>query len=467
MAWVFGAGRRPRSAFLRWQTWQAEWVILTEQADDPRAGRAGDDQERGLAARRPHVRRAARSRPCRARSSATGRSSSRRPAITRTCAGSSRSTRPHEFYLALRRVVFGERRPARPGRRPARLRHRAAAGAARARPVRPPPLTGIRLLGWAAMRIDLHAHSTASDGTDSPAELVAAASAAGLDVVAITDHDTTAGWDEAFAARPAGLTIVPGVEFSCVHHGPDGRRVSLHLLAYLVDRDDPAISAEWARLRDSRRTRGRDDGATSWSPTATRSAGRRCARSPATARWAARTSAAPSSTAGVVAGRRHRVRATAVLAAAATTCARSTPTCSTRCGWSARPAGCRCSRTRSRGAAARSSPTRWSPRWRTAGLVGLEVDHPDHDADDRAHAAGLARDLGLIGTGSSDYHGSNKTTRLGDAAHRPGRCTSSCSRCPPRAGRWATSSARTPAARPPWRPGSRPPAECAAPGTTA
>jgi len=48
-----------------------------------------------------------------------------------------------------------------------------------------------------------------------------------------------------------------------------------------------------------------------------------------------------------------------------------------------------------------------------AGLVGIEVDHPDHDADDRAHAAGLAHDLGLIPTGSSDYHGSNKTTDLG------------------------------------------------------
>ena len=48
-----------------------------------------------------------------------------------------------------------------------------------------------------------------------------------------------------------------------------------------------------------------------------------------------------------------------------------------------------------------------------AGLVGLEVDHPDHDAADRDHAAGLARELGLIGTGSSDYHGTNKSTRLG------------------------------------------------------
>ena len=48
-----------------------------------------------------------------------------------------------------------------------------------------------------------------------------------------------------------------------------------------------------------------------------------------------------------------------------------------------------------------------------AGLVGLEVDHPDHDADDRAHARDVARRLGLLGTGSSDYHGTNKPTPIG------------------------------------------------------
>jgi DNA polymerase III alpha subunit len=63
------------------------------------------------------------------------------------------------------------------------------------------------------MRIDLHTHSTASDGTDSPAELVVAARAAGLDVVALTDHDTTLGWAPAAAALPEGLTLVRG--WSC------------------------------------------------------------------------------------------------------------------------------------------------------------------------------------------------------------------------------------------------------------
>ena len=59
--------------------------------------------------------------------------------------------------------------------------------------------------------IDLHAHSSVSDGTETPAQLVGAAVVAGLDVIAITDHDSTAGWSEAFdAARGTGLTVLPG-----------------------------------------------------------------------------------------------------------------------------------------------------------------------------------------------------------------------------------------------------------------
>jgi predicted metal-dependent phosphoesterase TrpH len=65
------------------------------------------------------------------------------------------------------------------------------------------------------MRIDLHTHSSVSDGTDTPAELVGTAHAAGLDVIALTDHDTTDGWAAAQEARPAGLTVVPGMELSC------------------------------------------------------------------------------------------------------------------------------------------------------------------------------------------------------------------------------------------------------------
>ena len=105
------------------------------------------------------------------------------------------------------------------------------------------------------MLIDLHAHSTASDGTDSPAELMAAAAAAGLTAVAITDHDNTGGWQPALAARPDDLWVIRGAEFSTVAT-TESWPVSVHLLGYLFDPDHPAIRAEQARLRGERLQRG-------------------------------------------------------------------------------------------------------------------------------------------------------------------------------------------------------------------
>lgn len=102
------------------------------------------------------------------------------------------------------------------------------------------------------MRIDLHTHSTASDGTDSPAELVRNAGAAGLDVVALTDHDTSRGYAEAIEALPSGLTLVTGAEMSCRIDG-----VSMHLLAYLFDPEEPALLAERELVRDDRVPRAR------------------------------------------------------------------------------------------------------------------------------------------------------------------------------------------------------------------
>lgn len=101
--------------------------------------------------------------------------------------------------------------------------------------------------------IDLHAHSSVSDGTERPAELVAAAAAAGLDGVALTDHDTTAGWDEATAAvRDRPMSLLPGLELST----RVGHR-SVHVLGYLVDPTDEALVAETARIRDGRFARAR------------------------------------------------------------------------------------------------------------------------------------------------------------------------------------------------------------------
>ncbi len=96
-------------------------------------------------------------------------------------------------------------------------------------------------------RIDPHTHSTCSDGTDTPTELMAAAARAGLDVVGLTDHDTTAGWAEAAAAVPrCGVTLLRGTEISCAADG-----AVLHLLAYLFDPEARACSRTSRRAASS------------------------------------------------------------------------------------------------------------------------------------------------------------------------------------------------------------------------
>ena len=101
------------------------------------------------------------------------------------------------------------------------------------------------------MRIDLHTHSTESDGTQAPADVVASAREAGLDVLALTDHDTTRGWAAARgAAQAAGLGFFPGIEISCQRGGR-----SIHLLGYLVDPGNQALVTELEQARRSRLTR--------------------------------------------------------------------------------------------------------------------------------------------------------------------------------------------------------------------
>ena len=99
---------------------------------------------------------------------------------------------------------------------------------------------------------DLHAHSDRSDGTLSPTAEMELAASRDLAGVALTDHDTFAGLEEASAAAVRlGLEFVPGIEFSAEYDG-----ASLHVLGYWVDPDDPAIDAELTRLTATRLRRG-------------------------------------------------------------------------------------------------------------------------------------------------------------------------------------------------------------------
>ncbi len=101
------------------------------------------------------------------------------------------------------------------------------------------------------MLIDPHTHSSISDGTDSPSQLVANAARAGLAVVGLCDHDTTAGWAGALAAAAStDVRVLRGIEISCeVDH------VSVHLLAYGCRESDVALQAELSRVRAGRTER--------------------------------------------------------------------------------------------------------------------------------------------------------------------------------------------------------------------
>jgi len=261
------------------------------------------------------------------------------------------------------------------------------------------------------VRIDLHTHTTASDGTDAPAQLLAAAAHAGLDVVGVTDHDTVAGWTDAIATRPAGLTVLPGAEFSCFHTAPGGRRISMHVLGYLFDEHDPALQAEQRRLLRSRVERGRrmvenlvaDGWPISWEQVQAM-AGAGAVGRPHIGRVLVRAGAVADVSAafrGPLSGRgKYYVPKQDTPVFEALRLIREAGGVSVF----AHPLAHR------RGPVVDDEVI---AEMAAAGLSGIEVDHPDHDADDREHAARLARELDLIPTGSSDYHGANKPVRLG------------------------------------------------------
>ncbi|MFE5713617.1 PHP domain-containing protein [Streptomyces sp. NPDC056501] len=263
------------------------------------------------------------------------------------------------------------------------------------------------------MRIDLHTHSTASDGTDSPAELVRNAAAAGLDVVALTDHDTTRGHAEAIAALPEGLTLVTGAELSCRLDG-----VGLHMLAYLFDPEEPALLAERELVRDDRVPRARamvgklqELGVpVTWEQVA-RIAGDGSVGRPHVAEALVELGVVPDVSGAFTpdwladGGRayvgKHEldpIEAIRLVKAAGGVTVFAHPLAVKR---------------------GEVVPEAAIARLADAGLDGIEVDHMDHDEATRARLRGLAKELGLLATGSSDYHGSRKTCRLGDCTTDP------------------------------------------------
>lgn len=266
------------------------------------------------------------------------------------------------------------------------------------------------------MFIDLHTHSDASDGTDSPTELIFAAAAAGLDVLAITDHDTTGGWAQAEQARPPSLGLIRGSEFS-TSVTRDGRDHSVHLLGYLFDPDDPAIVAEQVRLKKERRRRGLaivqrmvDDGVPISAGQVLDIAGNAPVGRPHIGRALVASGVVASvdeAFATYLAGRAKyyvpKVDTDLRLAVAMITAAGGASVI-------AHPRG--------RGEY-RVLSSDLIGSLAAVGLTGLEVDHPDHDPAQRAELRQIADTFGLLTTGSSDYHGHNKKLRLGQESTDP------------------------------------------------
>ena len=254
------------------------------------------------------------------------------------------------------------------------------------------------------MRIDLHTHSDRSDGTDSPAELVRHAHASGIDVLGLTDHDTTEGWQEAAdVAERSGVTLVRGLEISARHRGE-----SVHLLAYLPDPTHPGLVAELDRVLDGRNSRLpavldklRGLGIDIDADDVRRLAGEAAALG--------RPHVADALVEKGVVADRDEAFARFLGPRGPAYVDRYAADLTTMIGLV----------TDAGGVTVIAHP--WARRYthhgldrdglaalREAGLAGLEVDHQDHPPETREQLRQIARELDLVATGSSDYHGDGK-----------------------------------------------------------
>jgi predicted metal-dependent phosphoesterase TrpH len=255
--------------------------------------------------------------------------------------------------------------------------------------------------------VDLHTHSVESDGTNTVTANVELAIARGLAGIAITDHDTTAGFAEAAtAAAGTDLRIVPGIEFSAEYEG-----ASLHVLAYWVDPADPALVEELRRLTDTRFRRGelmieklRALGYDISFDRVRAIAGDDLIARPHIAQAMVEAGIVATekeafdrfiSDGGIAYVPKHALAPTDALRlirAAGGVCVLAHPAM-----WKGNGA----------------VPDTLIEAMAADGMGGLEVDHPDHDVEARAHYRDLAVRLDLVPTGASDCHGARYGYRLG------------------------------------------------------
>lgn len=257
--------------------------------------------------------------------------------------------------------------------------------------------------------IDLHTHTTISDGTDTPSQLINKAMASGVKVLALTDHDSVAGWDEAVAHLRPGMDLVLGSEISC--QTEDG--ISVHMLGLLFDCAYEPLQQVLAQTRDNRYGRMEriivrmndagieismedvlaqlSDGATLGRPhlaDAMVAKGLAKNRDEIFEKWlhnnspyyVAHYSPTPE-------------RAIELIKAAGGVAVIAHPMASLR---------------------GRTVSVESFTAYVEAGLDAIEVNHRDHTADQKILLQGIATNLGLLQTGASDYHGTGKLNELGE-----------------------------------------------------
>jgi len=257
--------------------------------------------------------------------------------------------------------------------------------------------------------IDLHTHTTASDGTDSPAELINKALSAGIQTLAITDHDSTSGWTEAIAALRPPISLVLGAEISTLTL----TGISVHILGLLFDGEDNDLQAMLADSRDTRIPRMRKMVELMASDGIAITMEDVIAATPPGATMG-RPHLADALIKNKVVATRDEAFIDLLHNASKYYVTHAAPT----------PEDAIIQIRKAGGVAVIAHPFA-SRRGEVisvstfaslvaAGLNGIEVNHRDHSQVEREQLSEIADQLALVKTGSSDYHGNGKLNALGE-----------------------------------------------------
>ncbi len=264
------------------------------------------------------------------------------------------------------------------------------------------------------MVIDLHTHTSYSDGTDTPAQLINKALAAGISIIGLTDHDSISGWQEATDALRTGISLVPGAEISC--QTPDG--ISVHILGLLFDSNNSELMSTLEKTRENRH--GRME--------------KIIARINEAGIDITMDDVLEQLSDGATLGRPHLADALVKKGIVASRDEAFTQMLHNNSKYyvshySPTPEAAIKLIKAAGGVSVIAHPMA-SHRGRTisletfgsiiqAGLDGIEVDHRDHSPEEKSQLIKLANESNLVMTGASDYHGNGKLNTLGEYTTKP------------------------------------------------